>query len=97
MPRKEKVEIMVETKETVKNALGLHIKPAGELSNIALQYSCNVYLRIREYDVNAKSLLGILSAQVKCGEEITIVCNGDQEEECLAAISAACRNGFGME
>ena len=52
---------------------------------------------MREYDVNAKSVLGILSAQVKCGESITIVCDGEGEEETLREIIEAVNNKFGIE
>ena len=41
----------------VVNAKGLHIKPAGAMSRIALKYPCTVYLEVREYQVNAKSVL----------------------------------------
>ena len=63
---------MVSGKAVVINEKGLHIKPAGKMSSIALSYPCMAYLVIREYRVNAKSVLGILSAQVKKGEEIEV-------------------------
>ncbi len=88
---------MVQETVKVTNVKGLHIKPAGEMSRIALTRPCRVYLKVREYDVNAKSVLGILSAQVKCGESITIVCDGEGEEETLREIIEAVNNKFGIE
>ncbi|MGN0165204.1 MAG: HPr family phosphocarrier protein [Lachnospiraceae bacterium] len=88
---------MVSGKAVVKNKKGLHIKPAGAMGNIALSYSCSVYLKVRNYNVNAKSVLGILSAQVKENEEIEIVCDGSDEEECLQAILKGIHLGFNME
>lgn len=88
---------MVQETVKVTNVKGLHIKPAGEMSRIALTRPCRVYLKVREYDVNAKSVLGILSAQVKCGENITIVCDGEGEEETLREIIEAVNNKFGIE
>ncbi len=87
---------MIRGNAVVINAKGLHIKPAGAMSRIALSYPCTVYLEVREYQVNAKSVLGILSAQVKCGESITLVCNGAQEQEALSELLAGVRSGFGM-
>lgn len=87
---------MIEGKERIRNLKGLHIKPAGAMSHIALGYPCTVYLKVREYEVNTKSVLGLLSAQVKCGEEVTVVCNGEQEEEALEEILSGIRCGFGM-
>ncbi len=87
---------MIRGEAVVVNAKGLHIKPAGAMSRIALKYPCTVYLEVREYQVNAKSVLGILSAQVKCGETIALVCNGVGEEEVLAELLAGVKNGFGF-
>ena len=88
---------MVQATLTVNNVKGLLIKPAGEMSRIALSRPCRVYLRVREYEVNAKSVLGILSAQVKCGETVTIVCDGEGEEDTLREIIEAVNNRFGIE
>ena len=88
---------MVSGKAVVKNLKGLHIKPAGALSSIALNFSCAVYLRVRTYNVNAKSVLGILSAQVKENEEIEIACNGEDEVECLNAVLKGINDKFDME
>lgn len=88
---------MVSGKAIVRNVKGLHIKPAGALGSIALSYTCAVYLKVRNYNVNAKSVLGILSAQVKEDEEIEIVCSGTDEHECLEAILTGINNKFGMD
>ncbi len=88
---------MVQGTAKVMNLKGLHIKPAGEMSRIALSQPCKVYLKVREYEVNAKSVLGILSAQVKCGEEVTIVCDGEGEEIVLKEILEAVNNKFGIQ
>ncbi len=87
---------MVRGNAKIKNFKGLHIKPAKVMSSIALMYSCKVYLEVREYHVNAKSVLGILSAQVKQHEEVGVVCDGPDEEAALQAILDAIDSGFGM-
>ncbi len=87
---------MVSGKAVVINEKGLHIKPAGKMSSIALSYPCMAYLVIREYRVNAKSVLGILSAQVKKGEEIEVVCDGEGEEDALRDLLAAVEAGFDL-
>ncbi len=74
---------MVSKKIVVKGVNGLHIKPAGALSQIALGFQSAAYLKVRNYNVNAKSVLGILSAQVRQNEEIELVCSGEDENECL--------------
>lgn len=88
---------MVSGKATVINKKGLHIKPAGALSTIALGFSCSVYLKVRNYNVNAKSVLGVLSAQVREGEEIELVCSGSDEEQCLNSLIEGINSKFGLE
>jgi phosphocarrier protein len=88
---------MISEKVIISNHNGLHIKPAGALSNIALKYNCRVYLKVRTYNVNAKSVLGVLSAQVRQNEEVEIVCDGTDEEECLKAIVSAASEKFFVE
>lgn len=79
---------MLSKKIVVKGVNGLHIKPAGAMSQVALGFQCAAYMKVRNYTVNAKSVLGILSAQVKQNEEIEIVCSGEDEEKCLEAVIA---------
>ena len=67
---------MVSKKVTVKNPSGLHLRPAGNLCKTALQYQCKVEFRYREGTANAKSVLSVLGACVKCGDEIEILCEG---------------------
>lgn len=88
---------MLSRRVIIRNVNGLHIKPAGMMSSIALGFPCSVYLKVRDYEVNAKSVLGILSAQVKENEEIELVCSGEQEEACLAKLVESVNNKFGME
>ena len=44
---------------------------------------------------NAKSVLSVLGACVKCGDEIELVCEGADENEALEALVSAIENGLG--
>lgn len=85
---------MVSKKVIVTNVTGLHLRPAGVMCNLALKFPCRVNLKIRESNVNAKSVLGVLSACVKEGEEVEIICDGEQEEEALAEMISLIENKF---
>ncbi len=74
---------MVNGKVVISSKQGINVSAAGVLSKIAIDHSCSAYLKVRTFYVNAKSILGILSAQVKEGEEIEFVCDGADEQECL--------------
>ena len=80
---------MVSQKVRVKNPSGLHLRPAGVLCSTALQFKCRVRFTFREATVNAKSVLSVLGACVKEGDEITFECEGEDEDQALATMVKA--------
>ena len=80
---------MVSQKVTVKNPTGLHLRPAG------MQFKSHITFRYRENTANAKSVLSVLGACIKSGDEIELVCEGEDEQEALAALVNAIENGLG--
>ena len=86
---------MVSQKVTIKNPTGLHLCPAGVLCKEAMQYKSLITFSFRESTANAKSVLSVLGACVKCGDEIEFVCEGEDEQEALKALVAAVESGLG--
>ncbi len=85
---------MVSSKVTIKEGTGLHLRPAGIFCKIATQYKSRITFSIRNMTANGKSILSILAACVKCGDEIEIVCDGEDENEALKALVTAAHMGF---
>ena len=80
---------MVSQKVKITNPTGLHLRPAGIFSNIANKF---------EYEnsiANAKSVLSILGAGIKSGDEILLICEGEEEEKALKAMIEAIESGLG--
>ena len=52
-----------------------------------------------EYDntlnANAKSVLSVLGACIKSGDEIVLICDGEDEEEAMKAMVEAIESGLG--
>lgn len=86
---------MVSQKVVIKNPTGLHLRPAGILCKEAMQFKSLITFQYRENVANAKSVLSVLGACIKCGDEITFVCEGDDEEEALKALITVVENGLG--
>ena len=72
---------MVNKKVTVKNPTGLHLRPAGILCNEAMKYQSQITFVYEGGMANAKSVLSVLGACVKCGDEIELTCEGIDEQE----------------
>ena len=90
---------MVSGKVVIKNPTGLHLRPAGLFCKTAMQYKSKITvhkeLRHEEITANARSVLSVLGAGVKNGDEIEVVCDGVDEEEALKAVIAGIENGLG--
>ena len=86
---------MVSQKITVKNMTGFHLRPAGILCKIAMNYKSKVQVQFNSVTANAKSVLSVLGACIKSGDEIEFVCTGEDEEAALKGVVAAVENGLG--
>ena len=86
---------MVSKKVTIKNPTGLHLRPAGELCKTAMQFKAKITFSFEGGTSNAKSVLSILGACIKSGDEITIVCDGEDEEKALEEMIAIVQAGLG--
>ena len=81
---------MVKEKVLVKNPIGVHLRPAGDIAEAAIKYKkCEIYLSSSGRTVNGKSLLSILSLGIKQNTEFEIICEGEDEEAALKSILAA--------
>ncbi len=86
---------MVSKKVTIKNPTGLHLRPAGELCKTAIQFKSKVAFAFDGGTSNAKSVLSVLGACVKSGDEIELICEGEDEEEALKKMVEAIEAGLG--
>lgn len=86
---------MVSQKVVIKNPTGLHLRPAGELCNVAMRFTSRVTFKYGNDIANAKSVLSVLGACIKAGSEIELVCEGEDEEMALQAVVEAVENGLG--
>ncbi|MBU5481052.1 HPr family phosphocarrier protein [Blautia sp. MSJ-19] len=86
---------MVSQKITINNPSGLHLRPAGVLCNEAMKYDSVITFSFEGGTANAKSVLSVLGACVKCGDEIELVCEGADEDVAMQALTEAIRGGLG--
>ena len=86
---------MVSQTVFIKNPTGLHLRPAGILCKEAMQFKSLITFTCRESTANAKSVLSVLGACVKCGDEVVLICEGEDEQEALEALVAAVESGLG--
>lgn len=86
---------MVSRKVVINNPTGLHLRPAGLFCKTAMEFPCSVRFRTGKGENNAKSVLSILGACVKCGDELEIICDGEDEEKALCKMVTIVEEGLG--
>ncbi len=87
---------MVSKKVTVVNEQGMHMRPAGALAKAVKEHpGCEVTLNANGKSVKAKAPMQIMSACMKKGCEVEIICDGINEDAVLDEIAAMFESGFG--
>lgn len=86
---------MLSKKVTIINPSGLHLRPAGVLSQAAMKFKSNITIESGNKNIAAKSVLNVMAAGIKCGTEVNLLCDGPDEEEALKTLSEAIESGLG--
>ena len=72
----------------ITDEVGIHARPAGLLVKEAKKYESAVTIVKGDRKADARKLMMLMSLGVKCGEEITVCSDGENEEAGSAAIEA---------
>ena len=57
---------------TIKDALGIHARPAGLLVKEAGKFASKIMIASPKKEVDAKRIMGVMSLGVKCGDTVKI-------------------------
>ena len=85
---------MIKQNVTITNSIGLHARPATYLIQKATAYRSKVRIAKDQQEVNAKSLLGVLSLGIAQGMTVTITTEGEDEAEAMDGILELIRTGL---
>ena len=86
---------MVSQTIKITNPTGLHLRPAGNLCKEAMKFKCKVTFEYGGNIANAKSVLSVLGACIKSGDEITLMCEGEDENSALREMVQIVKDGLG--
>ncbi len=79
---------MLSQKLIIDFANGIHFRPAGEISGLAMNYQSTIQFITKQKAVNAKSMLNLLGSGTREGDEVEIVVSGPDEEEAMKSMLA---------
>lgn len=79
----------------VKNALGLHTRPAAAIVKLLQAHKSSVFFTHRDETINARSIMGILMLAAKKNAQITIIAEGEDAEMTMHRLLSAFEQEFG--
>ena len=79
---------MKEFKHVINDPMGLHARPAGMLVKACAGYASTITINAPTGKADAKRLMGIMRLAAKQGMELTVTCEGADEEAAAAGLQA---------
>lgn len=74
--------------------MGLHARPAALLVQTTSKFKAYVKIIKDDFEVDAKSIMGIMTLAAAPGSELKFVADGPDENEVLDAIEKLFNSGF---
>lgn len=85
---------MIQEDIIIQNKHGLHARPAAQLVKIAGKFTSDIKVVKDGLEVNGKSIMGIMMLAAEPGSEITIIIDGEDEQEAMIALKDLIENNF---
>ena len=75
-----------ETEVEIRNAAGMHMRPAMQFVDVASKYSCDIQVSNGQTKVDAKSIMQMTMLAATCGTKLTITANGEDGAQAVAEL-----------
>lgn len=79
------------------NRLGLHARAAAKLVTLAGKFSSEVRVRKDDREVSGKSIMGVMMLAAGQGSRITLIVEGEDEQQALEELCGLVADRFGEE
>jgi phosphocarrier protein HPr len=86
---------MISRQVLVRNELGLHARAAARFVRIATRFRSRIRVSRHERTMDGKSILGILLLAATKGSRLTVIAEGEDEQDALEALVELIESGFG--
>jgi phosphocarrier protein len=84
----------ITVKLRVLNRLGIHTAAAAKIIKLTNKFHCEMFLRYDGFEINVKSLIGIMTLGVTYGKEVELYIEGDDCEQAAKEMKALFDNKF---
>lgn len=86
---------LVETEVVIMNRAGLHTRPAAGLVKMCSKFKSEIYLSRDGFEINAKSIIGVMTLAAEQGCSLSLRVEGDDAEEAAVSIAQYFADKFG--
>ena len=94
-----KTPMELERSIEISNRFGLHARASTRLAQVAKQFQASIHVSRggTQEEVDAKSILGILTLGAEKGQWLRIRASGEDAEQAMAAVIQLIQQNFGEE
>jgi len=86
---------MIERDVVVTNQAGIHTRPASMIVQKASQFDAEFIIQKDGYEINGKSIIGVMTLAAEQGATLHLVFDGSDEEDAADALAQLFEDGFG--
>ncbi|MEO6696183.1 MAG: HPr family phosphocarrier protein [Ignavibacteria bacterium] len=86
---------MIEEEVTIVNKAGMHTRPASAIVRIAAKYKAEFFISKNGFEVNGKSIIGVMTLAAEQGSKLTLIFRGADEKEMSEEMVQFFGTGFG--
>jgi phosphocarrier protein len=79
-------KVICETAVEIKNADGLHMRPAMQFVDVANQFECDITVSNNENTVDGKSIMQMSMLAATCGTKLKIKAEGKDAQQAINAL-----------
>ncbi|MCK9280340.1 MAG: HPr family phosphocarrier protein [Melioribacteraceae bacterium] len=85
---------MIEKKVKIINNAGLHTRPAATIVKLAGKYKSEFFIYKDGFNINGKSIIGVMTIAAAKGSELILTFDGPDEEEASKELLDYFQRGF---
>jgi phosphocarrier protein len=82
---------------TIVNKLGLHARAAAKFVTLASSFASDIRVARNGQEVNGKSIMGVMMLAASRGSAITLIAEGDDEQDAVNRLAELIAQRFGEE
>ena len=97
VPPAADTEPVAEADVLVRNAAGIHARPAAALAALAVKFQADVRLTCEGKGANARDVMGVIALDAKAGCTVHVTATGTDARPACEAVCTAFEDGFGEE